>query len=90
MTDLDAAERHWHGWIEDACAAVGVDPALVDVRTIHALTKVIAHQFERPMAPVGAYILGLAVGQGGTADNLDSLVTALDATVRDRPLGSAD
>ena len=58
MTDLTAAERQWHDWIRDACAAVDVDAGAVDVTGIHALTKEIAHGFARPMAPVGSYILG--------------------------------
>ena len=62
MSDLVAAEHEWHDWIADACAALDVDPDAVDVAGIHALTKDIAHGFARPMAPVGSYILGLAVG----------------------------
>ena len=62
MTDLTAAEQHWHDWIHDACAALDVDPGAVDVTGIHALTRDIAHDVARPMAPVGSYILGLAVG----------------------------
>ncbi|HMM94991.1 MAG: molybdopterin-guanine dinucleotide biosynthesis protein A [Micrococcales bacterium] len=67
MTDLAAAEQEWHDWITDACAAVGVDPSDVDVTGIHGLTKEIAHGFARPMAPVGSYILGLAVGARAAA-----------------------
>jgi hypothetical protein len=62
MTDLAAAEQQWHDWVADACAAVGADADRVDVAGIHGLTKEIAHGFARPMAPVGSYILGLAVG----------------------------
>ena len=67
MTDLTAAEQQWHDWIPDACAALDVDPGAVDVTGIHALTKDIAHGFARPMAPVGSYILGLAVGARAAA-----------------------
>lgn len=67
MTDLAAAELEWQDWIAEACAAVGVDPADVDVTGIHGLTKEIAHGFARPMAPVGSYILGLAVGARAAA-----------------------
>ena len=81
MSDLTSAEQQWHAWIEQACAAVGTDPELVDVREIHALTKEIAHGFSRPMAPVGAYILGLAVGAGGGAVDRAALLAALNATV---------
>ena len=62
MTDLAAAEQQWHDWISGACAALEVDPAAVDVTGIHGLTRDIAHDFARPMAPVGSYLLGLAVG----------------------------
>ena len=95
MTDLVAAEATWHDWIVEACAALDVDPDLVDVKAIHGLTKRIAHEYERPMAPVGAYILGLAVGAGrgaGTADDahggaagrLTHLRATLESTIHGR------
>ncbi len=67
MSDLAAAERQWHDWIVRACEAVGVDPDLVDVAGVHELTGDIAHGFSRPMAPVGAFIWGLALGQARSA-----------------------
>lgn len=81
MSDSPA---HWYDWIEEACAAVGIDPESVDVRSILAMTKVIAHGFERPMAPVGAYILGVAVGrleEQGRPVDLESLQQAIEATI---------
>jgi hypothetical protein len=81
MTDLTAAEQQWHDWISDACAAVDVDPGAVDVTGIHALTKEIAHGFARPMAPVGSYILGLAIGaRAATGEPVDA--EALSAAIR--------
>jgi hypothetical protein len=83
MTDLTAAERQWHDWISDACAAVDVDPRAVDVTGIHALTKEIAHGFARPMAPVGSYILGLAIGAraaSGEAVDAEALSAAIRST----------
>lgn len=81
MTDLTAAEQQWHDWINDACGAVDVDPRAVDVIGIHALTKEIAHDFARPMAPVGSYILGLAVGSRvATGEPVDP--EALSAAIR--------
>ncbi len=66
MTDLAAAEHQWQDWIREACEAVGVDPALVDVAGVHELTRDIAHGFSRPMAPVGAFIWGVAIGQAAS------------------------
>lgn len=57
----------WRPFIERASAAVGVDPSLVDEDVILELTSSIAHEGVRPMAPVGAFILGLAVAGGGDA-----------------------
>ncbi|HYN29350.1 MAG TPA: DUF6457 domain-containing protein [Dermatophilaceae bacterium] len=72
MSDLAAAQAEWADWVARACAALDVDPALVDVPAIHALTKQIAHRSVRPMAPVGAFIVGVALGQsGGEADPTD-------------------
>ncbi len=81
MSDLGAAEQRWHDWIVEACRAVGVDPRDVDVTGIHGLTKEIAHGFARPMAPVGSYILGLAVGARGGGDvSQDDLARAIRST----------
>lgn len=60
----------WRPFIERASAAVGVDPGIVDEDVILALTATIAHYGVRPMAPVGAFILGLAVANGGDIDAL--------------------
>jgi hypothetical protein len=88
MTDLNAHETRWHDWIDDACAAVGIDPENVDVPGIHVLTKQIAHGFERPMAPVGAYILGVAVGRleaQGLPTDMDAMRQAIAATIKEQP-----
>ena len=53
----------WRPFIERACAAVGVDPALVDEDAILSLTREVAHAGARPMAPVAAYVWGRAVGE---------------------------
>lgn len=60
----------WRPFIERACANVDVDAALVDETAILDLTREIAHAGARPMAPVSAFILGLAVGAGGDAELL--------------------
>ncbi len=88
MTDLTAAEQEWQHWIDDACRALDVDPHAVDVTGIHDLTKEIAHGFARPMAPVGSYILGLAVGArtaAGEPVDHEALSAAIRATFPGRP-----
>lgn len=62
MRDDAAAVARWRASVEMASSAIDVDPDLVDITRIHTLTKVIAHTYDRPMAPVGSYILGMAVG----------------------------
>lgn len=87
MTDLTAAELQWQDWIHDACLALEVDPGAVDVTGIHGLAKDIAHGFARPMAPVGSYILGLAVGaRGARGEAVDAaaLTQAIRSTFPDQ------
>lgn len=87
MSTRTQHDDRWYDWIEEACAAVGIEPESVDVPAILAMTKTIAHGFERPMAPVGAYILGVAVGhleaQGRPVDK-ESLRQAVEGTITHR------
>jgi len=51
-------------WITAACAQLGVDPSVVDERVVLDLARDVAHQVDRPAAPVTAFLLGVAVGSG--------------------------
>ncbi len=64
-------------WVAAACAELGIDPALVDVRLVLDLARVAAHQIERPAAPLTAYVLGLAVASGQSAGEAAARLTAL-------------
>lgn len=55
-------------WLQEACAAIGVDYSLLEVSLVLELTKQVAHRFVRPMAPVSAYALGVAVGLSAAAE----------------------
>lgn len=78
MTDLHDPDLRtvWEEWVAVACASVGVDPARVDIDEIHLLTKQVAHRFERPMAPVSSFILGLALASGGEVRELRERIEA--------------
>lgn len=95
MTDLAAAEQEHRAWIESACAAVGVDPAVVDVDGIHTLTKEVAHKVARPMAPVSSFIWGVALGRAlalanGEPVDSDALRDALARIAPPTPRFPAD
>lgn len=75
----------WRPFIEAACAAVGVDPRLVDEEAILVMTREIAHAGARPMAPVSAYIMGLAAGRPGAPDP-DYLRRVIEDAVSAAPL----
>ncbi len=64
----DLTSDAWTPWISEVCARVGVDPALIDVPFVHDLTRQVAHRYERPMAPVSAHIVGIALGLALAAD----------------------
>jgi hypothetical protein len=60
-----------------ACAELGLDPEGIDTDLILELAREVAHNTVRPAAPVGAYLLGLAVGRGGDPVDLANRLTAL-------------
>jgi hypothetical protein len=51
-------------WMTALGAELGVDAGDDSVRTILNMARVVAHQVDRPAAPVTAYLLGIAVGRG--------------------------
>jgi hypothetical protein len=51
-------------WAEVACGELGLDPASLDTRLVLDLARDVAHGVARPAAPLTAYLLGVAVGQG--------------------------
>lgn len=71
----------WAAFVEQSCADLGVDPNLVDVDRILELTALIAHESVRPMAPIGAFIVGLAVGSQGTPEDVARTADALTRSV---------
>ncbi len=79
MADLDRAT--WGAWVEHVAGALDVAPEAVDIDFIHSLTQVVAHEFQRPMAPVSAYILGLAVARHPER-SLHELREAIIAVIR--------
>lgn len=84
MSDLGATRRDPVARLDRGSRdALDVDASLVDVKTIHGLTKRIAHGYDRPMAPVGAFILGLAVGGREGAD-VGALRAVLESTIHGR------
>jgi hypothetical protein len=67
-------------WTAQVCAALGLDPALVDQDAVLDLTRDVAHGVARPAAPLTAYLLGLAVGQGSTLTRATAIVAGLIPT----------
>jgi hypothetical protein len=51
-------------WVMAVAEDLGVTPNPADTRTILDLTKDVAHNVDRPAAPVTSYLIGIAVGRG--------------------------
>jgi hypothetical protein len=67
-------------WTEAACAELGLTPAqLPAARTVLDLARDVAHQVERPAAPLTTFLLGLAVGQGRSLDDAAAVLRDLAA-----------
>jgi len=64
-------------WTVSLCAELGLDRDDAVTRTVLDLARVVAHEVDRPAAPLTAYFLGAAVGHGqplaGTAARIEQL-----------------
>jgi hypothetical protein len=80
MSTLDA-------WTEAACAALGLDPAITDARAVLDLARDVAHQVDRPAAPLTAFLLGVAVGRGAAVKDAAGQLQALAASWPQRKTG---
>ena len=69
-------------WTEAVCAEFDVHADDAVIRTILDLARDVAHQVDRPAAPVTSYLLGLAVGSGVP---VAEAVSRLRALVSDWP-----
>jgi uncharacterized protein DUF6457 len=67
-------------WIDTACADLGIDRAVVDERAVLDLAREVAHQVDRPAAPVTAFLLGVAVGSGEPLEAAAGRLLALSAS----------
>ena len=47
-------------WIDQLCAALGVDRAMVDIDRILEVSSSVTHQVARPAVPVSMFVAGLA------------------------------
>ena len=54
-------ETAWAPWVEHVADALEIDASGVSPRAIHDLTGEVAARYQRPMAPVSAYLWGLAI-----------------------------
>lgn len=68
-------------WVSAACAELGIEPQAVDTRLVLDLARDVAHNVERPAAPVTAYLLGVAAGRGADPAETAARLTALSAAL---------
>jgi hypothetical protein len=68
MTDPSQVTERGGPWVREVCAALDIPAASVDIPRILDLTREISHRKTRPLGPVGAFILGMALGRHPDAD----------------------
>ncbi len=67
-------------WTATVCADLGLDPACADTTIVLDLARDVAHGVARPAAPLTAYLLGVAVGQGITLPDAANRISMLAAS----------
>jgi hypothetical protein len=66
-------------WTAAASAKLGVEADDAAIGAVLSLARDVAHQVERPAAPVSAFLLGLAVGAGKPLDEAAAQMRTLAA-----------
>ena len=72
-------------WVEAACAELGIAPGDVHRDLILDLARDVAHGVTRPAAPLTAYLLGLAAGQGTPVRDAAARLTEMAETWSEPP-----
>lgn len=71
-------------WLAEVCADLGISQDSVDARAVLDLARDVARGVDRPAAPLTAYLLGVAVGQGrpaaATSERLSEMARAWAAS----------
>jgi hypothetical protein len=67
-------------WTAAVCADLGLDPACANRTIVLDLARDVAHGVARPAAPLTAYLLGVAVGQGTALPDAAGRISALAAS----------
>ncbi len=65
-------------WVREVCRVLGVTDD-IDVAAILDVAKDVAHNVQRPAAPVTAYLLGVAVGRGMSPEEAAATASELAA-----------
>lgn len=64
--------------------ALGLDPAVLDQGLVLDVSRDVAHGVTRPAAPLGTYLLGVAVGRGASLPEAAAQRTTITSEWRER------
>lgn len=67
----------WHAWLKEATAEIGAEVDEVPVEALLDLAAAVAYDVARPMAPVTAFVAGLAAGRGADGEAATRSLTEL-------------
>jgi hypothetical protein len=73
-------------WITELCAALDLEPSVVNRDLLLDLARDAAHGVGRPAAPLTTFLVGLAAGRnGGAAEAITEAATIATALANNRP-----
>lgn len=81
-----------HDWIDELCDVLDVE-AEIDEALVLDLARIVAHQVERPAAPITTFVLGLAAGaRSANPEQTEKLAARAQALAEgwDRPADAPD
>jgi hypothetical protein len=84
VTSQDDWETELRPWLEQVATALGTtrEDTAAEVDRVHELTGVVAGNVQRSMAPISAYLVGIAVGRGASLEEACRRVEDMAGTPR--------
>ncbi|WP_200807339.1 DUF6457 domain-containing protein [Demequina sp. NBRC 110053] len=64
-------------WVEALAGELGIDTAEVDVEALLDIARDAAHSLVRPAAPITTFLVGYAVAQGSSLEDVSDSVREL-------------
>lgn len=80
VTSQDDWESELLPWIRRVEAALQIEDCPMDVDRVHVMTRVVAREVQRSMAPISSFLVGYAMGRGAGLEEACEVIERVTTT----------